>query len=53
MDYKRNVVHELTMLYLKNKDISDLPPDKLWDEYQKTYEEIQKRKSETNSIWFA
>lgn len=44
-----NVVHELTMLYLSQKDISSLTPEELLDEYEKVYTEIKKKKSEKNS----
>ena len=42
-----NIVHELTMLYLRQKDISDLSPSELLDEYQKTYKEIKEHKAKT------
>lgn len=41
-----NVVHELTMLYLHQKDISALTPEQLLDEYKKVYREIKSKKSE-------
>ena len=43
-----NVVHELTMLYLNQKDISSLTPEELLDEYEKVYTKIKKKKSEKN-----
>lgn len=39
-----NVIHELTMLYLRQKDISSLTPEQLLDEYKKVYAEIKDKK---------
>ena len=44
-----NLIHELTMLYLQKKDISNLSPAELLDEYYKAYEEIYKHKTENHS----
>ena len=41
-----NVIHELTMLYLRQKDISSLTPEQLLDEYKKVYAEIKDKKSQ-------
>lgn len=41
-----NLIHELTMLYLRKKDISSLTPEQLLDEYKKVYAEIKKKNSE-------
>lgn len=41
-----NVSHDLTMLYLRQKDLSALTPEQLLDEYQKVYAEIKKKKAE-------
>ncbi len=43
-----NVVHELTMLYLQHKDISNLSPSELFDEYQKVYKEIKEHKTKNH-----
>lgn len=48
-----NIIHELTMLYLKNKDISSLSPSELFDEYKKVYAEIKACNSKGQSTnWF-
>ena len=50
----KDIHHELTMLYLKNKDISFLTPTELFDEYKKVYKEIKKCEAEnSNTNWFA
>lgn len=33
--------HELTMLYLKNQDLSSLSPTELLDKYKHVYHEIE------------
>ena len=40
-----NLIHELTMLYLQKKDISNLSPAELLDEYYKAYSEIKEHKA--------
>lgn len=40
-----NLMHELTMLYLQKKDISNLSPAELLDEYKKAYSEIKEHKA--------
>lgn len=54
MEKSINIHHELTMLYLKSKDISTFSPSELLDEYKKVYKEIKKHDAESrNSNWFA
>lgn len=37
---KKTLTHELTMLYLKNRNLSGLTPEELLDEYNSAYEKI-------------
>ena len=41
-----NIAHDLAMLYLQKKDLSNLSPSELLDEYKKAYSEINKHKAE-------
>ena len=41
-----NIAHELAMFYLQKKDLSNLSPSELLDEYKKAYSEINKQKAE-------
>lgn len=48
-------IHDLTMLYLKNQDISQLSPSQLFEKYRETYNEIEKAAKEEDSklnSWF-
>lgn len=38
---KKTLTHELTMLYLKNRNLSGFTPEELFDEYKSVYEEIR------------
>ena len=46
MDNK--VIHDLTILYLSKQDLSSLTPERLCDEYKKTYEAIEKHYESDN-----
>ena len=46
----------LTMLYLKNQDVSELSPEELLDKYDETYERIknyykEKRKNQKSTFY--
>ena len=44
----KQVLHELTMLYLKQLNLSSLTPEQLCDEYYKTYATIKEHYDSNN-----
>ena len=52
MTYNDQVLHDLTMLYLKNQDLSSAPPSEVLDEYRKAFAEISSHHNEkSNKNW--
>ena len=46
--FPKNKLDALTMLYLKNQDLSSLTPEKLFELYEKTYQKINNHKKKLN-----
>lgn len=47
--FPSNKLESLTMLYLRNQDLSNFTPSQIVEEYYKAYEEIKKTNKEIKS----
>lgn len=44
--FPENEIQALALLYLQNRDLSDLSPEELYDEYKDTYDRIRQQRIE-------